>query len=102
VILISTHAEQDYADVGPNLTYFGSLATLLWRQALHARGHPADAREFLRLGPLTVSACLPVGVAALWLSLAVGIILSRPRGHHPVDLLLAGMHPRGGPGTLVG
>jgi arsenical pump membrane protein len=58
-------------NIGPNLTYVGSLATLLWRQALHARGHPADAREFLRLGAITVSACLPVGVAALWLSLAV-------------------------------
>ena len=58
-------------NVGPNLTYVGSLATLLWRQILHARDHPPAAREFLRLGGLTVPAGLLVGVAALWLSLRV-------------------------------
>jgi arsenical pump membrane protein len=56
-------------NIGPNLTYVGSLATLLWRQILHARDHPPAAWEFLRLGALTVSACLMVGVAALWLGL---------------------------------
>jgi arsenical pump membrane protein len=58
-------------NIGPNLTYVGSLATLLWRQILHARDHPPAAREFLRLGALTVAACLLVGVAALWLGLRV-------------------------------
>jgi arsenical pump membrane protein len=58
-------------NIGPNLTYVGSLATLLWRQILHARDHPPVAWEFLRLGALTVSACLLVGVAALWLGLRV-------------------------------
>jgi arsenical pump membrane protein len=58
-------------NIGPNLTYVGSLATLLWRQILHARDHPPAAWEFLRLGALTVPACLLVGVAALWLSLRV-------------------------------
>jgi arsenical pump membrane protein len=58
-------------NIGPNLTYVGSLATLLWRQILHARDHPPAAGEFLRLGALTVSACLLVGVAALWLGLRV-------------------------------
>jgi arsenical pump membrane protein len=56
-------------NIGPNLTYVGSLATLLWRQILHARDHPPATGEFLRLGALTVSACLLVGVAALWLVL---------------------------------
>lgn len=56
-------------NIGPNLTYVGSLATLLWRQILHARDHPPSALEFLRLGALTVSACLLVAVAALWLGL---------------------------------
>jgi arsenical pump membrane protein len=58
-------------NIGPNLTYVGSLATLLWRQTLHARDHPPAAGEFLRLGALTVSVCLLVGVAALWLALRV-------------------------------
>ena len=58
-------------NLGPNLTYVGSLATLLWRQILHARDHPPAVREFLRLGVLTVPAGLLVGVAALWLSLRI-------------------------------
>jgi arsenical pump membrane protein len=58
-------------NLGPNLTYVGSLATLLWRQILHARDHPPAVREFLRLGLLTVPAGLLAGVAALWLSLTV-------------------------------
>jgi arsenical pump membrane protein len=58
-------------NLGPNLTYVGSLATLLWRQILHARDHPPAIREFLRLGVLTVPAGLLAGVAALWVSLRV-------------------------------
>ena len=58
-------------NIGPNVTYVGSLATLLWRQILHARDHPPAVREFLRLGVLTVPAGLLVGVAALWLGLTV-------------------------------
>jgi arsenical pump membrane protein len=56
-------------NVGPNLTYVGSLATLLWRQILHARDAAPATGEFLRLGILTVPACLLAGVAALWLAL---------------------------------
>jgi arsenical pump membrane protein len=56
-------------NVGPNLTYVGSLATLLWRRVLHARGVTPPAGEFLRLGALTVPPSLLVGVAALWAGL---------------------------------
>jgi arsenical pump membrane protein len=56
-------------NVGPNLTYVGSLATLLWRQILHARDEAPAAGEFLRLGALTVPAGLVAAVAALWVSL---------------------------------
>jgi hypothetical protein len=38
------------ANVGPNLTYAGSLATLLWRQILHRRGRAAGARGVLPAG----------------------------------------------------
>jgi arsenical pump membrane protein len=54
-------------NVGPNLTYVGSLATLLWRQILHSRDAAPDAGEFLRLGLLTVPAALISGTVALWL-----------------------------------
>jgi arsenical pump membrane protein len=54
-------------NIGPNLTYVGSLATLLWRQVLRDHDHPPATGQFLRLGVATVPACLMVGVAALWL-----------------------------------
>ena len=53
-------------NIGPNLTYTGSLANLLWRRVLHQRGEPTSAAEFTRLGLLTVPACLLVAVVALW------------------------------------
>jgi arsenical pump membrane protein len=59
-------------NVGPNLTYVGSLATLLWRQILHNHDAAPDPRDFLRLGVLTVPPALLAGVLALWLSLKVG------------------------------
>jgi len=59
-------------NVGPNLTYVGSLATLLWRRILHAHDASPQVGHFLRLGALSVPACLVVGVAALWLSLQLG------------------------------
>jgi arsenical pump membrane protein len=58
-------------NVGPNLTYVGSLATLLWRQILHARDAVPRTLEFLGLGAVTVPVALVVGVAALWLGLRV-------------------------------
>ncbi|MEU8815472.1 SLC13 family permease [Actinoplanes sp. NPDC048796] len=56
-------------NVGPNLTYVGSLATLLWRQILHNQDAAPDARVFLRLGLVTVPVALAAGVLALWLGL---------------------------------
>ncbi|WP_433300224.1 SLC13 family permease [Actinoplanes sp. CA-030573] len=56
-------------NVGPNLTYVGSLATLLWRQILHTRDAAPEAGDFLRLGALTVPLTLLAGVGALWVSL---------------------------------
>ena len=57
--------------VGPNLTYTGSLATLLWRRVLHAHDEDTDAIEFLRLGALTVQAALVASTVCLWLALQV-------------------------------
>ena len=56
-------------NVGPNLTYVGSLATLLWRRIVHAHDEEVDTVQFLKLGALTVPAILVVSTAALWLAL---------------------------------
>jgi arsenical pump membrane protein len=53
-------------NVGPNLTYTGSLATLLWRRILHRHGADPSLRDFTVLGLLTVPACLVLSVLALW------------------------------------
>ncbi|MBB5938740.1 SLC13 family permease [Streptomyces zagrosensis] len=57
-------------NIGPNLTYAGSLATLLWRRIAHQHGHDVRLREFTLLGVLTVPAALLASVLALWVSLA--------------------------------
>jgi arsenical pump membrane protein len=56
-------------NLGPNATYVGSLATLLWRRVLAGRGHLPETREFLRLGVITVPLSLAAAVVALWLTL---------------------------------
>jgi arsenical pump membrane protein len=58
-------------NIGPNLTYAGSLATLLWGRIVHAHDDEVDLKEFTRLGLLTVPAALALAVVALWLSLRV-------------------------------
>jgi arsenical pump membrane protein len=59
-------------NIGPNLTYTGSLATLLWRRVLRQRGSGPSLREFTRLGLLTVPAGLVIAVLALWAALHAG------------------------------
>jgi arsenical pump membrane protein len=59
------------ANIGPNLTYTGSLATLLWRRVLREHGEEPDIREFTRLGLLTVPLALVAAVVALWAGLRV-------------------------------
>ncbi|MER7340107.1 SLC13 family permease [Streptomyces sp. NPDC000075] len=56
-------------NIGPNLTYAGSLATLLWRRMLHAHGEDVRLGDFTRLGLLTTPAALAAAVAALWAGL---------------------------------
>ena len=56
-------------DIGPNLTYAGSLATLLWRRVPAGTGIRTTAREFTALGLLTVPLSLTLAVVALWLAL---------------------------------
>jgi arsenical pump membrane protein len=56
-------------NIGPNLTYTGSLATLLWRRILHQHGSAPSLREFTLLGLITVPAGLTLAVLALWAGL---------------------------------
>jgi arsenical pump membrane protein len=58
-------------NIGPNLTYSGSLATLLWRRVLREHDAEPDIGEFTRLGLLTVPAALIVATVALWAGLHV-------------------------------
>jgi arsenical pump membrane protein len=58
-------------NIGPNLTYTGSLATLLWRRVLREHDAEPNLGEFTRLGLLTVPMALVLAVAALWAGLHV-------------------------------
>lgn len=53
-------------NLGPNLTYVGSLATLLWRRILQDRGDAPHLGTFTRLGLLTVPGGLVLSTLALW------------------------------------
>lgn len=58
-------------NVGPNLTYAGSLATLLWRRAVADVEGVPTLRDFTLLGVATVPFALVVSTVALWVSLKV-------------------------------
>lgn len=53
-------------NVGPNLTYVGSLSNLLWRRVLHQSGENTSVAEFTVLGLLTVPVCIVTAVVMLW------------------------------------
>jgi arsenical pump membrane protein len=58
-------------NVGPNLTYVGSLATLLWRRIARAHDSDPGLAEYHLLGALTVPASIVVATSALWAGLAL-------------------------------
>jgi arsenical pump membrane protein len=60
-------------NVGPNLTYTGSLATLLWRRLLRAEDTDVHLGEFLRLGAATVPAALAASTLMLWSGVKAGL-----------------------------
>jgi arsenical pump membrane protein len=53
-------------NIGPNLTYVGSLSNLLWRRVLRQYNVAASVGEYTRLGLCTTPAALLVAVLALW------------------------------------
>jgi arsenical pump membrane protein len=56
-------------NIGPNLTYAGSLANLLWRRVVRQHDIPAGVREFSRIGLCTTPVTLFVAVVGLWVAL---------------------------------
>ncbi len=53
-------------NIGPNLTYVGSLSNLLWRGVLRRHDVEAGVGEYTRLGLCTVPTALVAAVLALW------------------------------------
>mgnify|MGYP001182288839 CR=1 FL=1 len=53
-------------NVGPNLTYVGSLATLLWRRIVRAHDHEAPLGEFTVLGLVATPVAVVVATIVLW------------------------------------
>jgi arsenical pump membrane protein len=59
-------------NVGPNLTYLGSLANLLWRRVAAAHGDAPPSGELLRVGLRSVPLALAAATASLWLVQRLG------------------------------
>ncbi|BBX55222.1 Arsenical pump membrane protein [Mycobacterium shottsii] len=55
-------------NIGPNLTYVGSLSNLLWRRVLRQHNVEAGVSEYTRLGLCTVPVALVAAVIGLWVS----------------------------------
>jgi arsenical pump membrane protein len=58
-------------NIGPNVTYTGSLATLLWRREVRASGVEPSRRAFYGFAFLATPIALVAAVIALWLTLQV-------------------------------
>jgi arsenical pump membrane protein len=57
-------------NIGPNLTFTGSLATLLWRRVLSEHGLSPSLTRFTALGLLTVPVGVVLATCGLWASAA--------------------------------
>jgi arsenical pump membrane protein len=56
-------------DIGPNLSYVGSLSNLLWRKVVGRHQIPNSVGEYTRLGLCSTPTALVAAVLALWASL---------------------------------
>lgn len=58
------------ADLGPNLTHLGSLATFLWLFFLRRKGLDVSTWDYFRIGVLVMPLMLAGAILALWLTSA--------------------------------
>lgn len=70
----STHQALVYgtilgADLGPNLTTVGSLATMLWLVILRRKGLDVSTLDYIKLGLTVVPVMLVAGALLIWLRL---------------------------------
>ena len=59
------------ADLGPNLTTAGSLATILWLLILRRKGMEVSPLQYFKLGVLVTPVMLLAGAGMIWLSLVL-------------------------------
>jgi len=59
--------------IGPNLTYLGSVANLLWRRVMNDAGRAPTAWEFTRAGLVTTPVALLVSTTLLWAALQANV-----------------------------
>jgi arsenical pump membrane protein len=57
------------ADLGPNLTTVGSLATMLWLLILRRKGLEVSTWEYFKLGMIFVPALIVIGSLLIWVRL---------------------------------
>ena len=59
--------------VGPNLSYLGSVANLLWRRVMVDAGQAPTALEFTKAGLITTPVALILATVLLWAGIGAGI-----------------------------
>jgi arsenical pump membrane protein len=57
------------ADLGPNITTIGSLATMLWLLILRRKGLEVSSLEYFKLGITVTPVLLIIGILAIWMLL---------------------------------
>ena len=57
------------ANLGPTVTPFGSLATMLWLTIIRRKGQPLTTLAYMKVGALTAPVTLLAATLALWLVL---------------------------------
>lgn len=53
-------------NIGPTLTTYGSLATMLWLTIVRKRGLDVSSRDYMKIGVLTMPAVLAAATITLW------------------------------------